>query len=236
LIYIFVYLIKNLFKGLLENKKIFVDLWDTGQFIYFCKRRIKFKNINNKEMNKFKLFWLCSIILLMAGSSPLMSQDDNSGKPAKEKKAKAAKNGNSSATIVAQVSGMNREEKNTMSVCPIHSKHMSLSDNYRANASDYTAGDEYPFAYQLNYRRYCKKCTKIMSKEAEFFDAQDKSVNRGKSTFERCELHNEPLMGNTDQDKIDYEKNPSTDMPHAKQYLFRLYCKTCTKVFKIQDK
>ena len=183
----------------------------------------------------FHLFWAFSLLLCLGFNNNSYAQDDNAEKPTKEKKAKAAKDGNASATIVAQVSGLNREEKNTMTRCPIHSKHMSLSDNYRANASDYTLGDEYPFAYQLNYRRYCNKCTRVMSKEAQFFEAQDRSANGGKATFERCGLHNKSLVGNPDFDKIDYEKNPSADMPHAKQYLFKNYCKVCSKVYKIQQ-
>lgn len=184
----------------------------------------------------FKLASFLCFFFCLCATTTMTAQDDKADKPAKEKKAKAAKDGNSSATIVAQVSGLNREEKNTMMRCPIHSKHMSLSDNYRANASDYTIGDEYPFAYQLNYRRYCTKCTRVMSKEAQFFEAQDRSINSRQVSFERCELHNKPLVGNPDMDKIDYEKNPSSDMPHAKQYLFKNYCKVCTKVFSIQKK
>ncbi len=102
----------------------------------------------------------------MAGSTHIYSQtEENSDKPPKEKKAKAAKDGNAKATITAHVSGLNRDEKNKMVKCPIHHKHMSLSDNFRANGSDHSPGDNYPFAYQLNYRRYCNACTRIMKKE-----------------------------------------------------------------------
>lgn len=75
-----------------------------------------------------------------------------------------------------------------------------------------------------------------MSKEAQFFVAQDRSVNGGKATFERCGIHNTALVSNPDYDKNNYEKNPSSDMPHAKQYLFKNCCKICSKVFKIQQK
>lgn len=185
------------------------------------------------NITNLKKAWLFVLICLITSSTSLIGQDSpkKSGKP---KKVKVAKNGNSAAAITVQLSGMTREEKNTMSRCPLHNKHMSLSDNYRADASDYTPGDDYPFAYQLNYRRYCNACTKIMEKEAKSFEAEDRAVNDGRQTFERCPVHNAFLKGNPDQDKVDYEKDPSPDMPHAKQYLFKNYCKICTKVYKIQ--
>ena len=178
-----------------------------------------------------RLYQICCFLLLffVATSATVVAQ-----KSAKPKKAKVAKNGNSTEAIKIQLSGMTREEKNTMSRCPLHNKHMSLSDNYRADASNYTPGDDYPFAYQLNYRRYCPVCTKVMEKEAKEFEEEDKEENENVQTFERCPVHNSPLKGNTEQNKIDYEKDPSPDTPHAKQYLFKYYCKTCTKVFKIQ--
>lgn len=147
-----------------------------------------------------------------------------------EAKAKAAKDGNSAATIAAQVSSLNREEKNAMIRCPLHNKHMSISDNYRANASDYTESDNYPFAYQLNYRRYCTKCTKIMQREAHIFDVEPGMI------AEKCILHNQILKNNSDWDKFEKEENPSVEMPHAKQYLQQYYCTVCTKVYKIQNK
>lgn len=180
-----------------------------------------------------RLYQVCCFLLLffVATSTTVVAQK----KETPPKKVKVAKNGNSTAAITVQLSGMTREEKNTMSRCPLHNRHMSLSDNYRADASDYTPGDDYPFAYQLNYRRYCPVCTKVMEKEAKNFEEEDKAVNEGLQTFERCPVHNSPLKGNPEQDKVDYEKNPSSDMPHAKQYLFKYYCKTCTKVHKIQN-
>lgn len=183
-----------------------------------------------------RLYQVCCFFLLffVATSTTIVAQK-NGQKETKPKKVKVAKNGNSAAAITVQLSGMTREEKNTMSRCPLHNKHMSLSDNYRADASDYTPGDDYPFAYQLNYRRYCPVCTKTMEKEAKNFEEEDRAVNEGLQTFDRCPVHNSPLKGNPEQDKVDYEKNPSSDMPHAKQYLFKYYCKTCTKVYKIQN-
>lgn len=135
------------------------------------------------------------------------------------------------AQTVHRVSKMSREEKNTMNECPLHNgnREMPLSDNYRANASDYTTCYEYPFAYQLNYRRYCKTCTRIMSKES---GTQMPKI--APSTFERCPVHNVQLRGNPNYDRIQYERNPETATPHAKQYLFKYYCKSCTKIIKLQ--
>lgn len=183
---------------------------------------------------KFKQIWFFLFIGLLINSAPLLAQKKGTTeKPKKEEKVKVAKNGNSAAGIAVQVSGLSREEKNTMASCPVHNKHMGLSDNYRADASDYTPGDHYPFAYQLNYRRYCLPCTKVMSKEAHVEDTGGKA-SANKATFERCALHNSELKGNGDYDKVSYEKNPSADMPHAKQYLYKNYCTICTKVYKIQ--
>lgn len=189
-------------------------------------------------MNNYTFSFLGAFCLIfcLGFQNSTWAQEVVPEKSVKEKKIKAAKDGNASAAIVAQVSGLTREEKNTMTRCPIHNKHMSLSNNYRANASDFTISDAYPFSYQLNYRRYCSKCSRIMSKEAQFFVAQDRSVNGGKATFERCGIHNTALVSNPDYDKNNYEKNPSSDMPHAKQYLFKNCCKICSKVFKIQQK
>jgi hypothetical protein len=119
------------------------------------------------SFSKYILFCMFTLIYLMAGSTYVYSQsEEDSTKTAKEKKAKVAKDGNAKATIAAHVSGLNRDEKNKMIRCPIHHKHMGLSDNFRANGSDHSPGDNYPFAYQLNYRRYCNVCTRIMKKEA----------------------------------------------------------------------
>lgn len=136
------------------------------------------------------------------------------------------------AQTVHRVSKMSREEKNTMNECPLHNGNheMPLSDNYRANASDYTTCYEYPFAYQLNYRRYCKACTRIMSKES---GTQMPKIAR--STFERCPVHNAQLKGNPDYDRIQYEREPESATPHAKQYLFKYYCKSCTKIVRLQE-
>jgi len=135
---------------------------------------------------------------------------------------------------VYRVSKLSREEKNTMASCPLHntSREMPLSDNYRANASDYTTCYEYPFAYQLNYRRYCKVCTRIMSKES---NTQLPRISRSSATFQRCEVHNTPLKGNPDYSRVQYEREPAGGSPHARQYLYKYFCKTCTKVVKQQE-
>jgi hypothetical protein len=180
---------------------------------------------------------LCFLVLmtLFVNLDQTAAQKEKKERKEKEpKKVQVAKSGNSTAAIMVQLSSTTREEKNTMDRCPLHNKRMSLSDNYRADASDYTPGDEYPFAYQLNYRRYCPVCTRVMDKEAKDFEAEDKAANKETATFERCELHGTPLKGNPEYDKTDFEKNPEATMPHAKQYLFKNYCKVCTKVHKIE--
>lgn len=135
---------------------------------------------------------------------------------------------------VYRISKLSREEKNTIASCPLHNtnREMPLSDNYRANASDYTTCYEYPFAYQLNYRRYCKVCTRIMSKDS---DTQMPRISRSSATFQRCEVHNTPLKGNPDYNRVQYERDPVTTSPHARQYLYKYFCKTCTKIVKQQE-
>ncbi|MDX1904693.1 MAG: hypothetical protein SFU27_11085 [Thermonemataceae bacterium] len=62
------------------------------------------------------------------------------------------------------LNNLTRQQKDTMTVCPLHKKIMPMSDNYRANAADiHEKTDKYPFAYHLNYRRYCKTCTKTFT-------------------------------------------------------------------------
>ncbi|BDS15298.1 hypothetical protein [Aureispira anguillae] len=183
----------------------------------------------------FHYIWLLTLIGLMANTNLLTAQ--KAAKKEKPAKAQTSKKRNSAAAIAVQLSSMTREEKNTMAHCPLHNKHMSLSDNYRADASDFRQSDDYPFAYQLNYRRYCHVCTKVLDKEVKAFDAEEKAANNADgATFERCPVHNAALLKNSDYSKIDYEKSPQTEIPHAKQYLFKNYCKTCTKIYKIQLK
>ncbi len=183
-----------------------------------------------------RLLLLCLLVTMTLLGTTNQASAQKEKKEKEPKKVKVAKgSGNSVAAIMVQLSSTTREEKNTMDRCPLHNRHMSLSDNYRADASDYTPGEEYPFAYQLNYRRYCNVCTRIMAKEAKAFEEEDKEANKEKATFERCELHATALKGNPDHSKNDYEKNPSPEMPHAKQYLFKNYCKVCTKVYKIKN-
>lgn len=158
---------------------------------------------------------------------------DGKGKP--EEPASAKSNNEVSEKVLANLENMTREEKNTMTICPMHGTKMSLSDNYRANASDYRQSGNFPFAYQLNYRRHCPKCTASLEAEDKAIEKENQR-NANEATFERCATHNESMFVNGDHRPIDYEKNPSQDCPNAAQYGFKTYCKTCTKIHKIQFK
>lgn len=178
-----------------------------------------------------------TLLALLLSTAPSWAQKEKNDKTEKEpQRVRVAKSGNSEAAIKVQLSSKTREEKNTMDRCPLHNKRMPLSDNYRADASDYTPGDDYPFAYQLNYRRYCTACTRVMDKEAKTTEKEDQSNMKGEATFERCEVHNAALKGNPDYDSKNAEESPAKDMPHARQYKFKNYCKVCTKVHQIQNK
>lgn len=155
-------------------------------------------------------------------------------KPKTKKEIAATKAANEEAKL-AGINEMSREEKNTMVVCPVHRKRMSLSDNYRANASDFSLSEGHPFAKQLNYRRCCDKCTKVMIKEEREALKAQKQKDKG-ATFQRCELHNVPLQLSGDYSATSYEKFPDTETPHAKQYKFKTYCKTCTKMHEQKNK
>lgn len=171
-----------------------------------------------------KQLFLLSFAFFLTITTSLTAQDEP------DPNAQAVQTNETYAEAVYRISKMSREEKNTMVQCPLHFKgDMPMSDNYRANASDYTTCYEYPFAYQLNYRRFCKICTKIMSKESG-----DAAPVITKATFERCGVHNNGLKGNPDYDNVHYEKKPAADTPHAKQYLFKNYCTICTKIYKQQ--
>ena len=204
---------------------------------------------------KIKHLWLFLFVCLMATSSSVMAQkaskedtkepkekkvrkkkEPKEPKEKKEKRVKPSKHSESPEALSARLSTMDRDEKNSVANCPLHNRHMSLSDNYRADASEYEPGEHYPFAYQLNYRRYCNACTRIMAKEAKVTAAEVDEFNKHRAVYERCDLHNDKLLHNPDQDKVDYERSPAADMPHAKQYLLKDYCNTCTKVYKIQMK
>lgn len=179
------------------------------------------------------LFFCCFLGIYSIASAQEAKEEDPPAKLTKQERDYLA--AQKYAATVHKVSKMTREEKNTVTECPLHNKgkEMPLSDNYRANASDYTTCYEYPFAYQLNYRRYCKVCTKIMSKES----GDSKSpVSSNKGTFERCSIHNTGLKSNPDYDNTMYERNPNPNTPHAKQYWFKNYCKTCTKIVKAKSR
>lgn len=188
-------------------------------------------------MKSFNFSYIWFLVLICFISNTGITTAQKATKNPLSAKVKPAKKGNSAAAISVQLSGMTREEKNTMARCPLHNKRMGLSDNYRADASDFRQSDGYPFAYQLNYRRYCNTCTKVLDKEVKNFDAEERAANQADgATFKRCPIHSAPLLKNGNYDKIDYEKNPQEDMPYAKQYLFKNYCNTCTKVYRIQLK
>ncbi len=135
------------------------------------------------------------------------------------------------------IANLSREEKNTMNECPLHRKKMKLSDNYRANASDFRQSDDYPFAYQLNYRRYCTKCTKILDKEERSFAKQERSRGN-KATMERCPLHNQFMKTNPEFSSVNSvsDRERDEDIINAKQYKGRYYCKTCSKLHSIRHK
>jgi hypothetical protein len=155
-------------------------------------------------------------------------------KPKTKKELAAQKSANEEAKL-AGINEMSREEKNTMVVCPLHRSRMSLSDNYRANASDFSLSEGHPFAKQLNYRRCCDKCTKVMIKEERMAQKAQKQKDKG-ATFQRCEIHNVSLELSGDYSATSYEKFPDSETPHAKQYKFKTYCKTCSKIHDQKNK
>ena len=112
---------------------------------------------------------------------------------------------------------------------------MPLSDNYRANASDFSESEGHPFAKQLNYRRYCPKCTNVLIKEERAARKREQEM-RCNETFGRCGIHNVQLTCNPDYSPMDYEKFPNQEFPSAQQYKFKYQCKTCTKLHEKAQK
>lgn len=185
-----------------------------------------------------KFYLLCLFFLgiaLVDNSSTIYAQEAKKEEPTEQlsKQEQEYLAAQEYYATVRRVSKMSREEKNTITECPLHhnKKEMPLSDNYRANASDYTTSYEHPFAYQLNYRRYCRVCTKVMSKDSGL-----KMPVLPKGSYERCPAHNATLKGNPDYDNTMYEKRPSARTPHARQYSFKYYCTPCTKIVKAESK
>jgi hypothetical protein len=164
-------------------------------------------------------------------------KDDKGGKDKDGKKTdpKAKDNTKKAGPVNINIEGLSREEKNTMTRCPLHGKHMNLSDNYRANASDFQESQEYPFAKQLQYRRFCGTCTKVMKAEHRKFE-QENRRNADKPSFERCVVHNESMFVNGEYSSVNYQREINPDIPHAQQYKFKFYCKTCTKLYKEVEK
>lgn len=147
---------------------------------------------------------------------------------------KATAKANADARL-ASINGLSRDEKNTMTKCPLHGSHMPLSDNYRANASDFSESEGHPFAKQLNYRRYCPKCTNVLIKEERAARKREQEM-RCSETFGRCGIHNVQLTCNPDYSPMDYEKVPNQEFPSAQQYKFKYQCKTCTKLHEKAQK
>ncbi|MCH2042859.1 MAG: hypothetical protein MK212_01870 [Saprospiraceae bacterium] len=161
-------------------------------------------------------------------------QKDKTNKDQKNNNSAAAK-ANANAAKYSVLDQLTREEKNTMTDCPLHGGHMSLSDNYRANATDFRQSGAYPFAYQLNYRRSCKKCTNTLVQEERALERETKR-NANAASFERCPIHNEALLKNGEESSMNYSRETNAETPHAQQYKFKFYCKTCTKIHKINNK
>lgn len=193
--------------------------------------------------------WLFNLSLIglfcLFCAMPTYAQKGKDGKKDKTKKETkdpkdkgkdgASTKADANAAKYAVLDQLTREEKNTMTDCPLHGGHMSLSDNYRANATDFRQSGAYPFAYQLNYRRSCKKCTNTLVQEEKALERETKR-NANASSFERCALHNETLLKNGEESSMNYSRETDKDAPHAQQYKFKFYCKTCTKIYKINNK
>lgn len=175
------------------------------------------------------------LLILVGLLLPSLSIAQKKGISAKKPKSsttttvKPAKKENKKIMLTAQLDKMSREERNTLSKCPLHQKQMFLSDNFEADASNSTPSVSSPFAYQLNYRRYCNACTRIQKKETKV-SSKTKEVSNDK----HCSVHKTTLVANPDYNRTDFEKKPFEEMPHAKQYRLKNYCKVCTKVYKIQ--
>jgi hypothetical protein len=168
------------------------------------------------KKTKFKYLHLFFIISLMVMSDSLFAQkkDTNSD----------------------QISAMSREEKNMLTHCPVTGKYMSYSDNYKANVANEEVNKKFPFAYQFGYRRYCKVCTRRLKKEQKKGYSEIKKSNEGTDSNDRthCEIYGSKLLKNRNYypRKSVEDINPKT--PNAKQYCKKRYCRTCTKIYKIE--
>jgi hypothetical protein len=61
---------------------------------------------------------------------------------------------------------LGREEKNTMTQCPLHKKAMKLSDKFMHEPDmEETIWLSYPFAKVYHYRRHCSRCNSLLHKE-----------------------------------------------------------------------
>lgn len=147
-------------------------------------------------------------------------------------KVKPAPKENKQTVIISQLDKMSRDEKNTLSKCPLHRKQMSISDNFEADVSSNPPVVNYPFAYQLNYRRYCDACTRIQKRAVRLDKKQGNTESFSDS--DHCAVHKTTLANNPDYNKNDHAHKTIAEMPHAKQYRLKKYCKVCTKIYKIQ--
>lgn len=181
---------------------------------------------------QFNYLLLLVLIGLFLPSSIIAQKKGTTTKKAKtstQTKVKPAAKENKKALLTAQLDKMSRDERNTLSKCPLHQKQMFLSDNFEADASSSAPSVSSPFAYQLNYRRYCSACTRIQKKETKVSAKTDDITDSN-----HCSVHKVALVENPDYDRTNFEKKPFGEMPHAKQYRLKNYCKVCTKVYKIQ--
>lgn len=181
------------------------------------------------QFNYLLLFILIGFLLPSSSIAQKKGTTTKKHKTSTHKKVKPAAKENKKTTLSAQLDKMSRDERNTLSKCPLHQKQMFLSDNFEADASNSAPSASSPFAYQLNYRRYCSACTRIQKKEIKVSHKTDNTTDA-----KHCPVHKTALVGNPDYDRTDFEKKPLGEIPHAKQYRLKNYCKVCTKVYKIQ--
>lgn len=127
-------------------------------------------------------------------------------------------------------------QAHTLRICPLHDKKMHLNDNYRPEGDTIRELKDYPFAYQLGFRRYCRTCTRVLHKEIAAFEKQSQKQYAKSMTFDRCALHNADLKGNKSHNPVDYvreqDKAYQAEYPHAQQYRYKFYCARCTKDYR----
>lgn len=192
----------------------------------------------------FKFTQLLLLFTLLIATQTVTAQKKGTSKQSnKTEKAKSVKVGkrSSAAAIEAQLSGMTRADKNKMTHSPLTGKRMRLNKNYQADAEEQDGVEEFPFAAQLGYRRYCevatrryeraqKKNTKVTSDKG----AIKNSTSSNEQTH--CQIYGNVLLKNPDYDPSKEIKQVDPETPNAKQYGQKNYCKACTKIYKIRQK